>query len=99
MEYSVIDTTPEGMRRDNEDRIKYFDVVYDKFMEKVKDRNKLTPEEYHEINREIGKQFPDVAWYVIEAIISRHGWGLWYEGDGDMWEMMGSMKDWFYKKN
>lgn len=95
--YLVVASTPEGIRRDNEHCRRYYDVVYDKFMDKVKDRHKMELKEWHEITGGIFEQFPDVKPYVINAIIQRHGWELWYEGDGDMYEMMRSQKGWVYK--
>lgn len=95
--YLVVESTPEGIRRDNENCRKYYDVVYEMFMDKAKGRDKIEQTELLEITKEISKQLPDVKPYVVQAILDHHGWGLWYEGDGDVYESAISKKGWVYR--
>ena len=99
--YLRLSKTEEEVIRDIEQRKEYYDEVYDKFLVKAKDRNKIERREFHDIIHEIALQFPDVVHpYVITEIILWHGWFLCYEGDtsGDPLEFLDNPEGWFYNK-
>lgn len=53
----------------------FYDIVYNNFIDRVKDKRELTTDEYHKIIEEMAKTlFPYLPVSMIEHIIEEHGW-------------------------
>lgn len=53
----------------------FYDIVYNNFIDRVKNRLKLTTNEFYEIVEDMAKKlFPYLPVFMIETIIENHGW-------------------------
>lgn len=51
-----------------------YDDMYDKFIDKVKDRRKIPCKEFHKIMDEIVEQNPIFRNYIHSVALTTHGW-------------------------
>lgn len=65
----------------------FYDIVYNDFIDRVKNRLEITNNEFYEITDDMGKNlFPYLPVYMIVNIIENHGWGYCnLKGDGILW--------------
>lgn len=77
----------------------YHDVIYNEFRDRVKDRRKLTFEEYDEIFHDIYDKIPHYMTYIINSVIMNHGWMVCYEQKGEAPKDSAQVRDitWYYE--